>query len=167
MCRSWNSHTHKLLTYMYVEPKGNKDIAILLFSIGSSFTVHWGVNQIILNYRTCALDTIQDFRSKLGMKLWINWISRNNLSLTITLVRSTNIIKDLFHFFCLIARIFLIQHHKGTSMYYVSTKGGGRGSAKCLRNHDLEKKFWIICIISQIWTKPLSKAEWKEFLLFC
>jgi hypothetical protein len=47
----------------------------------------------------------------LGMKLWINWISRNNLSLTINLVRSTNIIKDLFHFFCLIARIFLIQRH--------------------------------------------------------
>ena len=23
--------------------------------------------------------------------------------------------------------------HKGTSMYYVSIKGGGRGSAKCLR----------------------------------
>ena len=23
--------------------------------------------------------------------------------------------------------------HRGTSMYYVSTKGGGRGSAKCLR----------------------------------
>ena len=25
--------------------------------------------------------------------------------------------------------------HKGTSMYYVSTKGGGRGSAKCLHLH--------------------------------
>ena len=57
------------------------------------------------------IDTIHDFRSKLGNKLWINWVSRNNLSLTINLVRSTNIIKDLFHFFCPIARIFLIQHH--------------------------------------------------------
>jgi hypothetical protein len=60
---------------------------------------------------TYLIDIIQDFCSKLGMKLWINWISRNNLSLTITLVRSTNIIKDLFHFFCLIARNFLIQCH--------------------------------------------------------
>ena len=44
--------------------------------------------------------------------------------------------------------------YRGTSMYYVSTKGGGRGSAKCLRlltgggeakgsclrNQSLEKK---------------------------
>ena len=62
----------------------------------------WTVTTLATLSRWCAvckLDTIQDFRSKLGMKLWINWISRNNLSLTINLVRSTNIIKDLFHFF--------------------------------------------------------------------
>ena len=55
-------------------------------------------------------------------------------------------------------------------MHYVITKGGGRGSAKCLllltrgaRGHTyviiVWKKCWIICIISQIWTKTLPKAE--------
>ena len=49
------------------------------------------------------------------------------------------------------AIILKLIYSKGTSMYYVSTKGGGRGSAKCLRlltggakrsclrNHSLEK----------------------------
>ena len=62
--------------------------------------------QVILTKQAWTLDTIQDFHSKLGMKLWINWISRNNLSLTINLVRSTNIIKDLFHFFVWLLEFF-------------------------------------------------------------
>ena len=39
-------------------------------------------------------------------------------------------------------------------------KGGRQGVCQMLTfAHNLEKKCWIICIISQIWTKTLPKAE--------
>jgi hypothetical protein len=71
----------------------------LIEDIIDLFCIIFPVKSLLYCCNTQELDTIQDFRSKLGMKLWINWISRNNLSLTINLDRSTNIIKDLFHFF--------------------------------------------------------------------
>ena len=30
----------------------------------------------------------------------------------------------------------------------------------------MEKKCWIICIISQIWTKTTQSRNWKQFLFF-
>ena len=71
----------------------------------------WTVFSLFLASTPYTLDTIQGLCIKSGMKVWINWISRNILSQNFKFVGSLNIIKELFHFFCLIARILLIQRH--------------------------------------------------------
>ena len=83
------------------------------------------------------------------------------------------------HEFYLATCIFINSVLKGTSMYYVSTKGGGRGSAKCL--HLLTARGHAYVII--IWKKMLNdlhylsnlnkkspistqSRNWKELLFF-
>ena len=57
------------------------------------------------------VDTIQVLDIKLGMKLWVNWTTRNILLLNMNVVRCLDIIKDLFQFFCRFPRICLNQRH--------------------------------------------------------
>jgi hypothetical protein len=65
-------------------------------------------------------------------------------------------------------------------MYYVSTKGGGRGSAKCLRlltgggggkgsylrNHSLEKMLNNLHNLPNLNKNSTQSRNWKEFLFF-
>ena len=52
------------------------------------------------------------------MNVCINRISMNNSLLKFKFVRCLDIIKDLFHFFCLIARILLLQLHNTEKQKY-------------------------------------------------
>ena len=56
---------------------------------------HWMQVESLANERLCILDTIQGLCIMFGMKVWVNWISRSNLSERINTDRSTNIIKEV------------------------------------------------------------------------
>ena len=65
--------------------------------------------------------------------MWINWVSRNILLPIYKFEKSIVIIKELFHFFCLIARICLNQRHN-TEM---SEK------QKCFQLKKAETKYFV------------------------
>jgi hypothetical protein len=91
-----------LLTYLIMLSWHNMDkLDILWLDFLMKIDSHICTRYIDLNREKtyiqalCILDTIQGLCIVLGMKAWINWISRSNLSGRINLVRSTNIIKEV------------------------------------------------------------------------